>query len=132
MNSRQLNRWLMQEVHGVDVGLQRKPPRSATSSLGQKPARDWKYRSWIRSLPCVGCGLDPAGEAAHTGSDGGMSQKASDYSCVPLCSDCHTLGPDAYHRIGKAAFEVRRNVRLAVNVNGLNWIWFHPQARNVL
>lgn len=31
--------------------------------------------------------------------------KASDYSCVPLCPDCHTQAPGAYHRIGKRAFE---------------------------
>jgi hypothetical protein len=68
MNSRQLNRWLMQEVHGETVGLERKPPRRATSSLGNKPARNWKYRAWIRSLPCASCGIEPAGEAAHTGS----------------------------------------------------------------
>jgi hypothetical protein len=36
---------------------------------------------------------------AFTGSDGGMGQKASDYSCVPLCADCHN------HRAGKGTFE---------------------------
>jgi hypothetical protein len=30
---------------------------------------------------------------------------ASDYSCVPLCADCHSRGPLAYRRIGKRAFE---------------------------
>jgi len=34
-----------------------------------------------------------------------MSMKASDYSCVPLCADCHMRGPVAYHRIGKRALE---------------------------
>ena len=52
-------------------------------------------------MPCIGCGVEGRIEAAHTGSDGGMSQKASDYSCVPLCADCHTQAPAAYHRIGK-------------------------------
>ena len=33
-----------------------------------------------------------------------MSQKASDYSCIPLCSDCHRTGQHAYHRLGRAAF----------------------------
>ena len=44
---------------------------------------------------------------AHTGSDGGMRQKASDYSCIPLCANCHTQGPQAYHPIGRAAFAAR-------------------------
>jgi len=52
-------------------------------------------------------------EAAHTGIGGGMSMKASDYSCVLLCSDCHTRGPLAYHRIGKRAFERVHTVRFA-------------------
>jgi hypothetical protein len=54
--------------------------------------------------PCCACGVEDCSEAAHTGTDGGMSMKASDYSCVPLCSDCHTRAPGSYHRIGKRAF----------------------------
>jgi hypothetical protein len=42
-----------------------------------------------------------------------MSMKASDYSCVPLCPECHTRGPVAYHRIGKHAFERVRCLRFA-------------------
>jgi hypothetical protein len=49
-----------------------------------------------RVLPC---GVEGRSEAAHTGSDGGMSMKASDRSCVPLCADCHTQRADSYHRI---------------------------------
>ena len=41
-----------------------------------------------------------------------MSMKASDYSCVPLCADCHTRGPLSYYRIGKRAFERVHGVRL--------------------
>jgi hypothetical protein len=120
-SNQQIKRWLMGEIHGVEIP--RKSPRKATSSTN-KPARNWRYRAWIRSLPCAGCGLEPAGEAAHTGNDGGMSQKPSDWSCIPLCRDCHTLGPQAYHRVGKAAFEVCRNVWLAELVKRLNRIWF--------
>ena len=42
-----------------------------------------------------------------------MSMKASDYSCVPLCSECHTRGPLAYHVIGKRAFERLHALRCA-------------------
>lgn len=122
------NRRLYKEIHGVECP--RKPPQRANHST-QKPPRSFKYRAWIRSLPCASCGQDPAGEAAHTGSDGGMQQKPSDYSCIPLCTDCHTQAPDAYHRIGKAAFEVRRNVHLAKLVKRLNSLWFDPRTRNV-
>lgn len=105
VNNHHLKRWLMREVHGVEIP--RKPPKKATHSTG-KPPRNARYRAWIRSLPCASCGIEPAGEAAHTGSDGGMSQKSSDYSCVPLCSQCHTQSADALSEclprgIGKTA-----------------------------
>ena len=112
----------MREVHEVD--LPRKAPQKAFSALGNKPARNWKYRAWVRSLPCAVCGLEPAGEAAHTGSDGGMSQKSSDYSCIPLCSDCHTLGEKAYHRIGRETFEARHGLDILQLVRRLNRLWF--------
>lgn len=118
------NRRLYKQVHGVECP--RKPPQRANHSTN-KPPRSWKYRAWIRSLPCASCGQDPAGEAAHTGSDGGMAQKASDWSCVPLCRGCHL----EYHQHGKPAFEVRCNVGLAKLVKRLNSLWFDPRARNV-
>jgi hypothetical protein len=99
LTGKHLEAYLAWAVHG------RKPPRRATSSMRKGPPRDETYKTWIRSLPCAACGIEGRSEAAHTGSDGGMSMKASDYSCVPLCPECHTRGPMAYHRIGKRAFE---------------------------
>jgi hypothetical protein len=64
-----------------------------------------------------------ASDYSCTGTDGGMSQKASDCSCVPLCSDCHTRGPLAYHRIGKRAFERSQGLCLAPLVARLQWDW---------
>ena len=84
------------------------------------PPRDSSYRAWIRSLHCVACGSRWEIEAAHTGSDGGMSQKASDFSCVPLCRICHTSGRNAYHRVGKEAFERTSGIDLARLVRALN------------
>ena len=46
--------------------------------------------------------------------------KASDYSCVPLCTDCHTQAPGAYYPIGRPAFETARGVCLEDLVVGLN------------
>jgi hypothetical protein len=118
----------MREVHGIELP-RRKPMKKAILSKG--PARNWKYRAWIRSLPCAVCGADPAGEAAHTGSDGGMRQKSSDYSCIPLCTDCHTQAPHAYHRIGREAFETHHSIDIADWVRRLNRLWFHPLQRDI-
>lgn len=98
------NRWLYYQIHGV---MPPRHPRRRRSGRG--PARSFKYRSWIRSLPCAACGSTHSVEAAHTGNDGGMSQKASDYSCIPLCTDCHTQAPDSHHR-DRQAFEQRIDV----------------------
>jgi hypothetical protein len=80
------------------------------------PERNELYKAWVRTLPCAcGCGSRPC-EAAHTGSDGGMRQKASDLTCVPLWWECHR----EYHRIGKASFERARGIRFATVVHELN------------
>lgn len=121
MNNHQLRRWLSKEILGKDIP--RKPATRASALGGKKTARNWKYKLWIRSLPCAVCGCTPT-EAAHTGSDGGMSMKASDYSCIPLCADCHTQGPRSYHRIGRPAFELEHDIQVAELVARLNRLWF--------
>jgi len=103
------------------IGPRSRPPRKG-------PARDEDYKAWIRTLDCCACGHRAPNEAAHTGLDGGMSMKASDYSCVPLCSDCHTRGPLAYHRIGKRAFERVFALRFASIVAGLRREWNQQRA----
>ena len=87
------------------------------------PSRDSRYRAWIRTLPCAACSSRWLVEAAHTGSDGGTSQKASDYSCVPLCRDCHTGGRTAYHRIGRLEFERLYRISFADVVGVLTERW---------
>lgn len=111
---RRLRSYLAWAIHG------RKPQRQANSPMRRGPPRDQAYLAWIREMPCLACGTEGRSEAAHTGDDGGMSMKASDYSCVPLCSDCHTLAPDAYHRIGKRAFERTHRLCFSSIVSQLN------------
>src|ERR1035438_9919881 len=84
--------------------------RFGTWSVKAKPAPQSKPSS----CACyITCGVGGRSEAAHTGTDGAMSQKASDYSCDSLCSDCHTRASGAYHRIGKRAFEQRHGLCFA-------------------
>lgn len=114
----QLDRWLMREVHGVDIGRRSPRPRR------KGPPRDWKYRAWIRTLPCAACGSTSDIEAAHTGQDGGMRQKSSDYSYVPLCENCHRWAPASYHRVGRREFGRRHKLDISKLVRKLNWAWF--------
>jgi hypothetical protein len=114
-------RWLYREVHG------RKPARPTPTAQHQGgPARSSRYRAWVRSLPCAACGTMEGVEAAHTGSDGGAAQKASDYSCIPLCSDCHQFAAGAYHR-DRACCEQRivefNGVTIIELVESLNRTW---------
>jgi hypothetical protein len=78
LTEQQLRSYLAWAIHG------RKPPRRASSSTRKGPPRDQAYLEWIREMPCLACGIEGRSEAAHTGQDGCMSMKASDYSCVPL------------------------------------------------
>jgi hypothetical protein len=101
-----LERYLAREVLGRQAS--RKPPQKERG-----PARDAEYRAFVRSFPCAACGSTRSVEAAHTGCDGGMSQKSSDYSCIPLCPDCHRVGRLAYHRVGRAEFAARHELDYA-------------------
>ena len=117
LNGQPLCDWLVWAVHN------RKPARRASSPTRKGPPRDGDYKAWIRTLSCCACGVEGRSEASHTGTDGGMSQKASDYSCIPLCSACHTQAPGAYHRVGKRAFEQRHGLSFACIVVRLNSEW---------
>ena len=118
MVGRALRRWLAYQVF---ERIERKPPQRAETSRG--PARDRRYRAWIRTLPCAACGISQRIEACHTGPHG-LNQKASDYMCVPLCVTHHRTGPDALDRIGRPQFEKRFQIDLSGLVRRLNRIWF--------
>ena len=49
--------------------------------------------------------------------------KSSDYSCIPLCPDCHRVGRFAYHRVGRAEFLLRWRIDLRELVELLNAAW---------
>jgi hypothetical protein len=117
-----LRDWLAWAIHN------RKPERRASTPARKGRPRDEHHKAWIRTLPCVACGIEGRSEAAHTGADGGMSMKASDYSCVPLCSNCHTQAADAYHRVGKRAFERGHGLSFVRIVAQLNREWREMRA----
>jgi hypothetical protein len=61
-----------------------------------------------------------------------MKQKPSDFSCVPLCPDCHQFAAGAYHRIGKAAFEETRGISFRSIVAELNQEWASKYPQKLL
>lgn len=105
-------RWVHYQIFG------RWPDRQPRRKSRRGPARSRKYRAWIRSLPSCVSGR-PHCEAAHTGDDGGMSMKASDYTCVPLTAEEHC----EYHRVGRAAFAAAYGLNLDGIVEELMRAW---------
>ena len=119
MSNKQLIRYLRFAIHG-----ETSHPRAPRRRARRGPTRSWKYRAWIRTLPSVVSGKTGC-EAAHTGSDGGMSQKASDYSCIPLTGEEHR----EYHRLGRERFEEVCGVDCKGVVKRLNHDWFAYAAQ---
>ena len=114
--SRNFERWLYRTVHG------RPAPRASRTTPRRGPARNWRYCAWIRTLPCAACGTTLGVQAAHTGDDGGMSQKASDYSCVPLCFSCHREYDNGLR--SKELFEQDHRIIMPELVRRLTHDWF--------
>ena len=55
------------------------------------PERNENYLNYIRSLPCVCCGVQHRSDAHHLKDNrlGGISQKSPDWTALPLCHECH-------------------------------------------
>lgn len=92
---------------------------------GKQPLRSEEYKAWIRTLPCLLCREMELPlqwsetEAAHSGPHG-VSQKSSDYSCLPLCAFHHRIATDSYHALGPKFFAHHRLKEREVLVAGYN------------
>jgi hypothetical protein len=75
-----------------------------------KREREVDYLALVRRCPCIACDNDPAGEAAHVRLSApgkpitGTGIKPDDCWSLPLCTQCHTRGKDAQHRVGELPF----------------------------
>lgn len=72
---------------------------------------DASYLAMVRQLPCVKCGMEPCGEAAHVRitsaafhKRGGIGKKPDDRWALPLDRGCHQTDRDALHRSGEYLF----------------------------
>lgn len=74
-------------------------------------ADDPDYLASIRQLPCLYCGVEPCGEAAHVkyssatfGRLIALGKRPHDRYAVPLCRDDHLNARHAQHKQNEAAF----------------------------
>lgn len=71
----------------------------ASDEVLEKRLRDRDYVLWVKTLRCCAAALEGGAEAArcspgavdahHAGTSRGMSQKADDRTCIPLCHFHH-------------------------------------------
>jgi hypothetical protein len=69
------------------------------------------YLAMVRQMPCLGCGVEPCGEAAHIrynsgahGKHNGMGKRPADRYVAPLCGGCHREDNSSQHKVGERAF----------------------------
>jgi hypothetical protein len=76
--------------------------------------RDWLYISWIKSQPCIVCEKHAfnlftkrfSPSQAHHAGYRGLSQRADDRTCIPLCWTHHDRNsPHSIHTLGRKFWE---------------------------
>ena len=106
-------------VHPQRLTLPAAPGALLKRGYGQTPPRprlveserDEDYLKLIRQCPCLRCGMDPCGEAAHIrmssgahNKHGGKAKTPADRWALPFDRACHQNDPDSIHKIGELAF----------------------------
>jgi len=91
---------------------------------GQTPERNPRYRAFIKSFPCVGCGRTWGIDPMHTGPHG-LGQKSDDRSCLPGCRKCH----DQLHKIGPVRFQEIHGIDFAALIQMFNHFWEKKQEK---
>lgn len=77
----------------------------STASI-KLPERDADYLDYVRTMPCILCGVQHRSEAHHAkvGQNIAVAMKTEDFRAIPLCHQCH-LG--IAHQEGNAELERR-------------------------
>ena len=72
--------------------------------------RDWllrkkddRFLESIRSLPCLACGRENETQAHHIRTRKNLGPDDA-FNILPLCGDCHTMGKNAWHKVGSLTF----------------------------
>jgi hypothetical protein len=82
-------------------------PERISPEKGKSP----DYLALVRLLPCLYCGQEPAGEAAHVrlasaafGKSSGLGKKPDDCWALPLCASDHRNARHAQHNRNESEF----------------------------
>jgi len=85
------------------------PPDGVREAAGRDV--DLDYLRLVRECPCLMCGLDPCGEAAHVrfasaayGKASGLQKKPEDKWALPVCGDDHRVARHAQHQRNEQEF----------------------------
>jgi hypothetical protein len=60
-------------------------------------AKGRAHMARVKALPCVICGKPGPSDAHHVFCGRYGQSKASDFETIPLCKECHQIGPLAIH-----------------------------------
>ena len=84
---------------------------AAQSRISPEKGKVPDYLALVRLLPCLYCGQEPAGEAAHVrlasaafGKSSGLQKKPDDCWALPLCASDHRNAKHAQHNRNEAEF----------------------------
>ena len=98
-------------VHDTPIGSLLKREITVLRPKGPELYKDPDYLAQVRECPCLYCGLDPCGEAAHLrmasgayGKSSGMGKKPEDRWALPLCGSCHRDAKHAQHKRNEDEF----------------------------
>ena len=78
--------------------------------------RNPQYLNWLRKQNCLV--LNTSAECAHhvrLKTNGGKGLKPSDYFCIPLTHEYHTIGVYALHQIGEDSFFKQFKLKVEVH-----------------
>lgn len=89
------------------------------------PVRSERYKSFVRSFPCIACGSTRRrSEAMHIGPHG-IGQKSSDLDTTPGCYLCHK----ELHRLGRVRFEMLHGIDFNQAISDLQLMYVIRHGR---
>lgn len=91
--------------------LKRSIPSQPRDGVRAAAGRDGSYLAMVRECPCLMCGMDPCGEAAHVrfasaayGKSSGLQKKPEDRWALPVCGQDHRVATHAQHNRNEQEF----------------------------